>query len=80
MVSARSLLTTCDRVNMRFYRLNLVFYVKQPQLNIKIKASNIDRKFLLRALSCVSTCPETLLLIRDSQSHLKWLCKRSSAR
>ena len=30
---------------------------------------------LLHALSCLQTWPKTLLLIRDSQSHLKWLCK-----
>ena len=76
MVSARSLLTTCDCVNMRFYRLNLGFCVyydsnEQLQLYIKFKASNIDKKFLLRALSCFRTCPETLLLIRDSQSYLE---------
>ena len=47
----------------------------QLQLNIKFKAIDIIKKFLLHASLCLETWPKTLLLIRDSQSHLKWLCK-----
>ena len=51
MVSARSLLTTCDRVNMRFYQLNLVFCVNyRSNYN---STSNLKQAILTKSFCCV---------------------------
>ena len=51
MVSARSLLTTCDRVNMRFYQLNLVFCVNyESNYN---PTSNLKQAILAGSFCCV---------------------------
>ena len=52
MVSARSLLTTCDRVNMRFYQLNLVFCVNyRSNYN---STSNLKQVILTESYRCVA--------------------------
>ena len=51
MVSARSLLTTCDRVNMRFYRLNLSFCVNyDSNYNSTL---NLKQAILTKSFCCV---------------------------
>ena len=51
MVSARSLLTTCDCVNMRFYRLNLGFCVNYDS-NYN-STSNLKQAILTKSFCCV---------------------------
>ena len=51
MVSARSLLTTCDCVNMRFYRLNLGFCVNYDS-NYN-STSNLKQAILTKIFCCV---------------------------
>ena len=48
MVSARSLLTTCDRVDMRFYRLNLGFCVNYK--SNYTSTSNLKQAILTKSL------------------------------
>ena len=51
MVSARSLLTTCDCVNMRFYQLNLGFCVNYDS-NYN-STSNLKQAILTKSFCCV---------------------------
>ena len=51
MVSARSLLTTCDCVNMRFYRLNFGFCVNYDS-NYN-STSNLKQAILTKSFCCV---------------------------
>ena len=51
MVSGRSLLTTCDRANMRFYQLNLVFCVNYDS-NYN-STSNLNQAILTKSFCCI---------------------------